>query len=421
MICSQALKTPKQLGNTMDVIEYSLTNEIYKLQVFSSATEMASICRNIPAENFFVKESYLNALEASLPERVKNIYFVLFKNGDFCGIVVGQVIHGNMYESLKGGAFFGKDAKYKGFKKWFTKRLDGYYLLVGNFLMTGEYGFYYNDNILSRSAYFSLINEVVEIGRKHLKKQEKTKVAFTLVKEFFAQNNVVRTPLTTHKYTEGTVQPNMILNIRSDWKSFDDYLAAMSSKYRVRVRRAIKKGKSIEKRELTLDEVQQYETKMFNLFQQVVSGSTFDLVHLEEHYFTALKQKLQDDFKVIGYFIEGELVGFFTYFINEVNLEAHYLGYEYKLNHPTQMYLNMLYDLIKTGIYNQVSSIIFARTALEIKSSVGAEPHEMNVYMKHHNCILNYLVAPLFKYMNPVETWQQRHPFKDKKAKPATQ
>lgn len=410
MICFNALKAPKILENSTNTIEYSLSNEIYKVQIFLKAADLIAVCRNIPNENYFVKKNYLVALEESLPDSVTNIYFVIFKNGVFSGFVLGQVIHVNMYESLKGGSFFGKDAKNKGFKKWFTKRLDSYTLLIGNFLMTGEYGFYYNEKVISREEYYGLFNEIVELGKKHLAKI-KIKIVFTLIKDMFSANNSVQQPLLEAKYTEGEVQPNMILDIQPSWKNFDDYLASMSSKYRVRVRRAIKKGKAIEKRELSTEEVLSYEPRMFELFQQVVSGSAFDLVHLDNRYFSALKKNLGDNFHVVGYFLEGELVGFFTYFMNEVGLEAHYLGYDNKHNHPCQMYLNMLYDLIQAGIYNQVPSIIFARTALEIKSSVGAEPHSMKVYMKHHNCFLNLFVKPVFEYINPVETWQQRHPF----------
>jgi hypothetical protein len=49
----------------------------------------------------------------------------------------------------------------------------------------------------------------------------------------------------------------------------------------------------------------------------------------------------------------------------------------------------MLYDMIAYSINKGYKKIIFARTALEIKSSVGAKPIEMYGLMKHSNYFIN--------------------------------
>ena len=77
------------------------------------------------------------------------------------------------------------------------------------------------------------------------------------------------------------------------------------------------------------------------------------------------------------------------------------------------MYLNILYDIIKVGFEQECKSIVFARTALEIKSSVGAEPHEMYWYLRHRNKISNRFLSQIVDYLNPKDDWVQRKPFKD--------
>ena len=52
------------------------------------------------------------------------------------------------------------------------------------------------------------------------------------------------------------------------------------------------------------------------------------------------------------------------------------------------MYLNMLFDMAFYGIENQFKKVVFARTAMEIKSSIGAKPYKMNIYLKHTNNII---------------------------------
>ncbi len=64
------------------------------------------------------------------------------------------------------------------------------------------------------------------------------------------------------------------------------------------------------------------------------------------------------------------------------------------------------------GIKHQFKQVIFARTAMEIKSSIGAKPHNMHIYLKHtNNIIANTVLKLIVKYANPVRDWEERHPF----------
>ena len=57
-------------------------------------------------------------------------------------------------------------------------------------------------------------------------------------------------------------------------------------------------------------------------------------------------------------------------------------------------------------------NIVFARTALEIKSSVGAKPIKMHGFMEHSNRLINKKLDFLFRYLEPETIWQERNPFK---------
>jgi hypothetical protein len=72
----------------------------------------------------------------------------------------------------------------------------------------------------------------------------------------------------------------------------------------------------------------------------------------------------------------------------------------------------MLYDMLAFSIQSKAKKLILARTALEIKSSIGAKAIPMFGYIKHRNPILNYFMQPIFRYMQPEIQWQERHPFK---------
>ena len=64
------------------------------------------------------------------------------------------------------------------------------------------------------------------------------------------------------------------------------------------------------------------------------------------------------------------------------------------------------------GIQHQFKAVVFARTAMEIKSSIGAKPFDMYIYLKHtNNFIANTILKLVVKYANPVRDWDERHPF----------
>ena len=93
-------------------------------------------------------------------------------------------------------------------------------------------------------------------------------------------------------------------------------------------------------------------------------------------------------------------------------METYFLGYDEAHQYPNQLYLNMLYDMLKFGIENRHETVVYARTAMEIKSSIGAKAKPMVVYMKHTNPFLNTILKQVFKLMNPLQDWEKRHPFK---------
>ena len=93
-------------------------------------------------------------------------------------------------------------------------------------------------------------------------------------------------------------------------------------------------------------------------------------------------------------------------------MDTYFLGYDESIQRENMLYLNMLYDMIAYSIKKEFKEIVFARTALEIKSSVGAKPIKMYGLMSHSNTLANALLPKIFKYLEPETIWQERNPFK---------
>ena len=93
-------------------------------------------------------------------------------------------------------------------------------------------------------------------------------------------------------------------------------------------------------------------------------------------------------------------------------MDTYFLGYDESIQRDKMLYLNMLYDMIAYSINQGFKEIVFARTALEIKSSVGAKPVKMYGLITHSNALINKNIGKLFDYLEPKTDWNERNPFK---------
>ena len=148
------------------------------------------------------------------------------------------------------------------------------------------------------------------------------------------------------------------------------------------------------------------------LYLSVAGNAPFNTFYLRDNHFLVMKEKLGANFIFCGYFFNNELVGFNTMIRNGRDIDTYFLGYNEMFQKTHMLYLNMLYDMISYAANNRFGKIVFARTALEIKSSVGAKPQLLFGMIRHCNRLINLLMPKLFSYFEPDVPWQQRHPFR---------
>ena len=92
-------------------------------------------------------------------------------------------------------------------------------------------------------------------------------------------------------------------------------------------------------------------------------------------------------------------------------MDAHFVGINYELNKEHAIYQRMLYDYIEIGIEKKLNRINFGRTASEIKSSVGAVPQDLTMYIRHKKSITNKILKLFLQRIQPTP-FQQKFPFK---------
>jgi predicted N-acyltransferase len=213
-------------------------------------------------------------------------------------------------------------------------------------------------------------------------------------------------------YFKFCTQPNMIFSIRENWATAEDYIADMNTKYRTQYNRARKKAEGVTKRQLNLEDIKIQENRIHTLYMTVAGNASFNTFHLPRDHFYIFKQELREDFLFYGYFIDGKLVGFNTLIKNGPDIDTYFLGYDDAVQKEKMLYLNMLYDMAGYAIKEKFKHVIFARSAMEIKSSIGAISEDVYGIIKHTNPTLNRFMERLFNYFEPKIEWKERSPFK---------
>lgn len=373
----------------------------YSFSTYQSYKELPAEWDSVVGkQNIMLSSNYFCSIESSGPDNMKCIYVAFFNHQKLIGGALFQYLNFIQHKT------FQKDNVLCNFKNYITRKLSRNVMILGNNMLTGQNGFYFDENISPQQAITMLDQSAMAVQK------EKGKTSLIIFKDYQLSFKTHFDRKEFQQYYRFSVQPNMILNVKSEWRNFQDYLLAFSTKYRTRAKTAKKKIVGIEKHEMTLPDLKRLQNSMNLLYQNVAENAPFNTFFLPENHFVSMKECLQENFKVFGYYLNGKLIGFYTLILNNTDIDTYFLGYDKDLQKEKQIYLNMLLDMVEFGIDEKFRRIIFGRTALEIKSTIGAEPVEIFGLIKHRNYLLNLLMDRIFTSLNPDIEWIQRKPFK---------
>ncbi|CAM1345350.1 GNAT family N-acetyltransferase [Tenacibaculum amylolyticum] len=284
-------------------------------------------------------------------------------------------------------------------------------LTCGNTFVSGEHGIFIKEDQDKQKVIKELAKSVVQLA--NTEKHFDYKVSGFMLKDFVRESLFISDELLEYKYHSFNVEPNMLLQIDSDWESFDGYLAAMKTKFRVKAKKAMELSFPLEVRVINAENLETYLPQMQQLYKNVSSKAGFNLGVFNLETYGSLLQNLGEDYIIKGYFLKNKMVGFLSAMVNQNDLDAHFVGIDYKYNREFAIYQRMLYDYIHIAIERKLDEINFGRTASEIKSSVGATPQELTIYLRHKSHIPNKILSFFIHKIEPTP-FKQKHPFKVK-------
>lgn len=395
----------------------NVTGEI-SFEIFKSVNEFsAQIWNKIAGNKIFLQYDYLRALENSGTAGISFRYVIINKNkipgailnfqiADLTSKELGSFINLENYGTVLQIA--GNKINDLLFSR--SKYTSNNLLVCGSLFVSGEYGI----SCAGEKFYAEVIQIHPEIINKITDEinEEGGRVIACSVKDFYEQEDKFAKELGKNNFYRMVIDPNMIFSLRKEWQNFDDYLNALSSKYRVRANNVISKLKKAEIKYFDIQEMEKERNTIEHLYLNVQKKAPVRIVRAGINYFLQLKKYLGEQFVFRAFYLEGKMIAFTSGFIYKKHYEAHFIGIDYHFNKSHLLYQNILYDFIHESIKNKAEKLFFGRTAMEIKSTVGAAALPLFSYIRFSNSLLNRMVKP-FIPKEENKSWIPRNPFKE--------
>ena len=352
--------------------------------------------------NIYFSKSFLKAFEVSNPQIEFKYISISDSQKKTSALVLIQVISLNvegMLKNIKVAPLLRKALSFL----FCNEHIK--IMFCGNVFLSGEHGIISVDNNSKNNIYNEIGTAIDSVAAN-------TKSMHAIfIKDFKLASLTYTRQFLNFGYSEIKVEPNMIIKLKPEWKSFEDYKDILKSKYRIKANKADSVSSTLETRIFSEQDFVTYKYELQTLYQNTIDKASFNAQVLNLNTYSHLSTFLKNDFIVKGYFLKNRLVGFLTALVNDNKLDAHFIGLDYDLNKSHSIYPRILNDYIRIGIEKQVSSINLGRTASEIKTTIGANPLDLSCYIKHKNRFFNMLIKPFFKRIK-VKEFKQHSPFK---------
>lgn len=355
-------------------------------------------------DNVYFSPKFLKAFEVSNP-RIDFKYIVVYENEKAIALGLIQTIE------------LGIDVILKNIRlaNWLKRIVNFLFcdncikiMFHGNIFLSGEHGLFIGNEVNKVDALGAIAKEINSIAKK-------TKHLHAIfVKDFLKESLPITKHFENYSFASMHVEPNMILALDPNWKTFDDYKKTLKSKYRVKVNKADSTSSNLIARLFNESDFATYKDELQQLYENTIANANFNAQVLNLNTYIHLREIYHEDFIVKAYFLDDKLVGFLSALANNNHLDAHFIGLDYSLNKTNAIYPRILNDYVRIGIEKQVSHINFGRTASEIKTTIGAMPVALTCYIKHKRPFINSIVKFFIKRVQ-LKDFKQHQPFKNKK------
>ena len=364
----------------------------------------------------FLSRAVLRVIEQSGPENVQPRYAMIFRGAQPLAVVAAQIVtvSGAQLQPKPLKAEAGRAARLlrrvlSPAAKSATARLRERMLVAGNLLSWGFHGVAFAPGENPAELWPAVAEALYRIRRAE-RLTGQTDVV--MVKDLTVQQSGLES-LRRYSYRPLETEPNMVLELNPEWRTYDDYLGALDAKYRRKVKDIAKKltagGCVVES--LTGD-LSAHGPRLHELYLAVQGKAAVRLVTLPAAYLPELARAAGENFRCTVIRRHGEVLGFVTSLRDGDTSIGYYIGFDRAAaEEGLPLYLRLLHATIEDALAWRCRRLSLGRTALEPKAGLGARPEPMTVWLRHRVPAINVVLRGLLGAVPHAEA-PERSPFK---------
>jgi predicted N-acyltransferase len=355
------------------------------------------------SSSMFLSRRYLRVLEESGPENLHQRYAMVFRGGEPVAAVAAQFLNGALSR-------VSKSCKSKATAP--LERLEEQMLVCGNLLSWGQHGVAFAPGEDTAALWPAVAEALYRIRRAD---KLLGTASFVMIKDITDGYADGASTLSRFSYRPVETEPNMVLEILPKWKTYDDYMASLTSRYR-KAAKQIEKDFSAGGLQLThlnnADEVAKQADTMHALYLQTHRNARVRLVTLRPSFIPTLAATFGSDLRCTIAERDGQVLGFVTTVRDGETAVGYYVGFDREVNATAPIYFRLLQAVVDHAIQLGCRRLSLGRTALEPKARLGARPEPMRIWIRHRIPMLNVLVRGLLHTLSDHDEAPERNPFK---------
>jgi len=352
------------------------------------------------AASVFLSRPYLRVLEQAGPENLRQRYALIFRGREPVVALVAQSVVVSVARVPKAAPRKKVVAP--------LQRLEERLLVCGNLLSWGMHGLAFAPGEDRHQLWPAVAEAIYKIRRAD---RLSGNTDLVLIKDITDEHAQAAAALSRFSYRELETEPNMVLELKPDWRCYEDYLACLTASYRKAARKIAKDVEAAGCRVEALGEIDGQAETLHSLYLQVHERQKLRLVTLSPRFIPALAASMGEALRCTVVRRDGQILGFVTTLRDGETAVGYYIGFDREANAEAPIYFRLLQAVVEDAIKLGCRRISLGRTALEPKARLGARPAPLRVWVRHRVPMINLLVRGLLQTISHDEA-PERNPFK---------
>ena len=296
----------------------------------------------------------------------------------------------------------------------FASRLRERVLVCGNLLTYGQHAVAVAPDVEPDSVWPAVAEVLYRVRRAE---KLAGQAGFVLIKDIPQADNAGVAQLQGLGYRGIETEPNMVLALAPAWRTHDDYLASLASKYRSAVKNQILQpiaaaGLAVR----AYVPAGALARRTHELYLGVHENAALRPFTLHPGYFAELAATAGERVRFAGLFdgpddTPAALLGFIVTLADVDEALGYHIGFAQDDPRGLPLYLRLLHASVADAIALRAPALSLGRTALEPKARLGAKPRPMQVWLRHRQPVFNRIVRQLVGFAHHAEA-PDTNPFK---------